>query len=360
MNKPVRSRIKSIVFKTLNNCDKVEFPVNIKYICRNNKDIRLIPYSKQMRKYNLTYTEMIEQAETEDAYTIYDAKKNKYLIFYNDIDTNIVLTNRYRWNIAHELGHVMLEHHKRNKKTKIFRNSLSKQEYSHLEDEADYFASYILVPHSVLYYANPSTAYQLKDICKISSAAAQIRFKEFNIWKSNNIKNMYDSSIRKIFAKYCYQKVCDNCGYSFKTKKTVTYCTICGKKKIKWGGGEMKYRKYEVYEKTNKVKICPKCNNEETDIEGDFCQICGKPLINRCDDRRWNDNSYDEKPCGKQVPSNARYCPYCGSRTTFLNDEVLEEWTVEKREKDERDALEARASQFLNIPDGLDEELPFN
>ncbi len=361
MNKSLRSKIKGMVLFTLNTCDRVEFPVNIKYICRHQPGVRLIPYSKQMQKYNLSYSEMLEQAETEDAFTIYDAKKDKYLIFYNDLDQEIMGTNRYRWNIAHELGHVMLGHHKRSKKTKIFRNSLSKNEYNALEDEADYFASYILVPYSVLHYANPTSPSQLRNICKISNKAAKIRYKEFLIWRSKNPKALYDSMVRKIFAKDCFKKFCNNCGSSIITKKNISFCPICGKEELKWGNGTMIYKKYDTHEDINKVKICLNCDNEETNIAGDFCQICGKPLVNKCDDRGWdNYPSDDGRPCGKPVPSNARYCPYCGGKTTFLNDGVLEEWEVERKEQEAEDELNNKMDRYMNIPDGLDEELPFN
>ena len=83
---------------------------------------------------------------------LYGFDPNIYIIYYNDIDShNIINSNRYCWNIAHELGHILLEHHKTNEKTRIFRSSLSNQEYDYFEAEADYFAQLILVPHVVLY-----------------------------------------------------------------------------------------------------------------------------------------------------------------------------------------------------------------
>lgn len=82
----------------------------------------------------------------------------------------------------------------------------------------------------------------------------------------------------------------------------------------------MKYPKLEVYE-TGKLKQCPNCDNEETDIEGDYCQICGNSLVNRC----IND---DCPSCQHNdvLPSNARYCPICGNRSSFYNKNMLPDW----------------------------------
>ena len=83
-----------------------------------------------MKKMNITYNQMLNYAETNDACTDYYKDANMYYIYYNDIAPNIVKSNRYRWNIAHELGHVLLRHHINNDKTRIFRNSLSTDEYN--------------------------------------------------------------------------------------------------------------------------------------------------------------------------------------------------------------------------------------
>ena len=143
-----RQEIKDKVLFALTHTNKLDVPVNIKYIAKQFKNCRLIPYSKQMKRRNLSYEEMLSFAGTEDAFTDYE--NNLYLIYYNDLNPSIMKSNRYRWNIAHELGHVLLEHHKKNNKTRIFRNQLNDEEYDELEAEANYFAAYILFPHSIV------------------------------------------------------------------------------------------------------------------------------------------------------------------------------------------------------------------
>ena len=77
---------------------------NIKYIAKQLPNCRVIPYSKQMQKMKLTYGEMINYANTKDAFTDYYYKEDMYIIYYNDLDDGFNKCYRYRWNIAHELG----------------------------------------------------------------------------------------------------------------------------------------------------------------------------------------------------------------------------------------------------------------
>jgi Zn-dependent peptidase ImmA (M78 family) len=280
---------------------------------------------------------MLKIAETEDAYTLYEFNSDKYLIFYNDISKEIIQSNRYRWNIAHELGHVVLNHHKSNNKAKLFRNTLSEKEYKDLEDEADQFASYILVPHTVMYYAMPSTHYDLKEYCQISDAAAKIRYKEYALWRRRNKIEDYDHAIGELFYQYLFANKCSKCGHVFFMKRA-NYCLICGNKNLNWGTKRnMIYSSFDTYS-NRKLKRCPICGNEDTDIDGMFCQICGASLINYCDDRDYHNQGFinidedDNSPCGVEVAPNARYCPHCGSKTTFYNDNLLADWRTEKAE----------------------------
>ena len=80
---------------------------------------------------------MIVDAETRDSYVVWDSTRNRYCIYYNDLDYTIVNSNRVRWNLAHELGHIVLEHHKLCKHHKLFRDGLSSSIYNYLEEEAN-------------------------------------------------------------------------------------------------------------------------------------------------------------------------------------------------------------------------------
>ena len=344
-----RNEIKNIVYSALLHGNQACMPVKIGAIIRSYPDIKLITYSSQVKKRGITYKELIISAETQDSYVVYSHSKNKYCIYYNDIDLNIMSSNRVRWNLAHELGHVLLKHHELCSEEKllrsdIFLDNIDDYNYKIAELEANYFAQLILVPHVVLLGFNIKTQKNLKDVCKISDKAAKRRYYEFLEWKSHvNAKDKYDNRIFKFYYKFIYKKKCKNCGAGL-IQRYGKYCPICGKKNIlEWGDGDtMKYPLLETHE-NGKLKECPNCHNEETDIDGDFCQICGRNLINRC----------SEPACDYYagLPSNARYCPLCGSNSIFFNSGILKEWNY-KEYKNSSDG-------FMTIPD-IDEELPFN
>lgn len=341
INPERRQDIKNIVLSALKRVSDATLPVNIKAICKSYPNIRLIPYSVQMKRRDLSYNEVIAYCGSSDSCADYYADHDKYIIYYNDVDKiNIVNSNRYRWNIAHELGHVLLGHHRNYNKTRIFRSALSSQEYNYLEEEADYFAQFILVPHVVLYAFKIKKASQIRLQCQISGPAAIRRFRAYAEWTTNlSGKDSYDKDLFSYYNDFVYKKECRTCDARL-IQKIGKFCPICGEKTLQWGDGKMIYPKSDTYEK-GKLKICPICQNEETQIEGDFCHICGINLVNRC-------VNYD---CSNTevLLANARYCPICGGQSSFFNHNILKKWNYNENN-----------TPFLQIPDGIDEELPFN
>ena len=203
MNKDTRDTIKNVVVKTLQACDgPLKLPVPIKRITKSFNNIRLVPYSAHMELYGLTYNEMVDFGGTKDAFTCFDVKTNLYIIFYNDCDYVIMNSNRYRWNIAHELGHIVLGHFERCKDSKMFRKSLISEYRESFEMEADRFASYILVPHIVLACLGVTGHKEIARICRISNSAALYRAEHIQTWKNRNACTDYDFSILTLFSDY--------------------------------------------------------------------------------------------------------------------------------------------------------------
>ena len=338
ITKSRRNEIKEAVILSLAKQNYYELPVKIKYLARCHKNIRLISYSKHMKKMGISYKQMIEFANTMDACTDYYSEYNLYIIYYNDIEPSIVNSYRYRWNIAHELGHIFLKHHIIKDETRIFRSSLSQEQYKELEDEADYFAQLVLVPHATLWAIGVSTRQEIYSHCKISWPATWHRINEYKEWYKHIGKDNYDRQIFNYYYKYIYKKKCTNCNSGI-VQRHGNYCPICGSKNtLQWGDGEMIYPKLQIRE-NGKLIECPVCKNEETEIEGDRCQICSANLVNHCSN---NDCKYSTD----LLPTNARYCPICGSNSLFYNSGFLKKWNYNDH-----------SSLFSTIPD---EELPFN
>lgn len=73
-----------------------------------------------------------------DGYSIYNAKTKRYLIALDDVNFDL---SRQRFTLAHELGHIFLQHHTK---------------YRHLSDyvkekSADAFAGELLMPRDMMY-----------------------------------------------------------------------------------------------------------------------------------------------------------------------------------------------------------------
>ena len=340
-----RNEIKDVIVNALNHANVPYLPVDVKKICKSYDFIRLIPFSVQMRHRNMTYEEVLTQCQTRDACADYYASKSKYIIYYNDVDKiTFIKSNRYRWSIAHELGHILLNHHKISDKTRIFRFNLSDEEYNQFEEEADYFAQLLLVPHAALLGFKISASNELQIMCKISSPASRRRYYEFVEWKSYvNAEDEYDKKIFHYYFSFIFKRKCKRCNAGI-IQRYGKYCPICSSKNtLEWGdGNKMIYPLLGTHE-NGKLIECPNCSNEDTDIEGEYCQICGECLVNRCTNEECKNTEI--------LPSNARYCPICGKKSLFYQNNLLKAWDYRNINS---------SNTFMDIPDGIDEELPFN
>lgn len=149
--------------------------------------------------------------------------------------------------------------------------------------------------------------------------------------------------------------------------KTYNFCPVCGTEFPKnslhrmgyifTGAGYMKYEGIELNEHGLPIE-CPNCKNEDIVPDSEHCIICGDYILNQCINR---DCDYNEQ----LLPGNARYCPYCGSETTYLRHKFLE-----KCKQDVHDRLtmelaeEANATKtIIPIPPGFntipDDDVPF-
>lgn len=130
------------------------------------------------------------------------------------------------------------------------------------------------------------------------------------------------------------------------------FCPICGQKLEKEGmliykyilrgAGYMKYDGIDV-NKDGRAIECPNCKNEEHFDNAEHCIICGQYLVNYCTESI--NCSHEKKP----LPGNARYCPYCGAKTTFFQNGYLESW-------DEKDSDESFNEPFVSISE---DDIPF-
>lgn len=371
-----KARIKKAVLNTLRAFgESLALPVPIKKIVKSAfPNARLIPFSKQMERHKISYKEMVAFAGTLDACTDYYADSDSYIIYYNDVGENKITSNRYRWNIAHELGHIALGHHKKYEESRIFRNSISNELYSEMEAEADMFAAYILVPHIVIKCVMDKTQHlDIKSLCRVSGAAANIRSAEMQVWDKRNSVGQYDFELLTFFSSYVEEnthskairiwlnkhRACPHCSAIIE-RRTMSYCQICG---WKLTGHYEKKERIMIYPKIlldnlGRALECPVCHNTELAPRGNFCVICGSSLINMCS--VGSNPPYDETSCRslELLPGNARYCPYCGAKSTFLARKILFPWDDNDGNSDNSDNNGSNSDDRY-YDEGETSELPF-
>lgn len=97
-----------------------------------------------------------------DGYSIYNYKTKKYLIALDDVNYDL---SRQRFTLAHELGHILLQHHTK---------------YRHLsgyvkEKSADAFAGELLMPREIMYKTAKFPPNYVLDLYGVSYSAYEKR-----------------------------------------------------------------------------------------------------------------------------------------------------------------------------------------
>lgn len=153
----VRGEIKETVLSVLRFADIHTLPVNLSVILRAYQ-IRSLPLSAAC--------EAGLNIQCRDGRTIcqYRSEGMQYLILYNDSHNEA----RMRWTIAHELGHIMLDHVTQNDTV-----------LERMEAEANYFALQLLAPLAVLDAMDAKSASEIQALCGLSHQAAELRRRDF-------------------------------------------------------------------------------------------------------------------------------------------------------------------------------------
>lgn len=200
-----------------------------------------------------------------------------------------------------------------------------KYAHSFLEDESiEELAKYFNVSYGVIKNRINSLETEILQ-CKrgkdINSLVVLSKTKAISLGLSSfKIKQLYCKKCLNIISEdYKYCPICSN---------DLLNHTIFSQKKRK-GAGFMIYKKEIETDTNNRVKKCPRCENEEVSY-GDYCKICGLELYNRCTNYETDCYGNMISGCGEICDSNARYCHLCGCQTLFYKLGILSDYTSEK------------------------------
>ncbi len=260
-----------------------------------------------------------------DAKCFYYPDRDAYMILYNEARPK----TRIRFSLAHELGHIVLGH-LNNVRTEISRGGVDDPTYYAMEGAANTFAGNLLAPPILIDDFLSGAEFDVERISTrfdISpSAAKEYRSEDYKYWKTL-IPSKHEKAILKRCRSGLHKQICMECSATFEIEGAL-FCPVCGANSLSIyfhgkDSEEMVYPGIELKE-SGQAKECPQCKNKEHLEVAEFCMICGKPVINRCTyaiDRSVSSEfqcTHDEP-----LPGNARFCPYCGSKTTFYDQRVL-------------------------------------
>ncbi|MEK4148964.1 ImmA/IrrE family metallo-endopeptidase [Robertmurraya sp. FSL W8-0741] len=314
-----------------------ELPVKVKKLSKHFPNLRIKKYTWFAKNQGMTLQEVCEFANSDEGCCYYKKTTGQYLILYNDQVEN---KGRIRWTIAHELGHFMLKHNEISNRATLGRSSLSDSEYEIFEKEANCFARELLAPPTVIIKLGKVEIFDIQNICEMSEEAASNVISFLNTGQRMGYGYTFNSTLEKMFSNFIYKMknnhYCGDCR-SYFIFTDPSFCPICRNQKITKtfytyrGINNVKYNGYDV-DANGRALACPQCGNEELNYNGAHCKICGVNVVNKCTNvEEWNGEIQWE--CGTILDGNARYCPNCGSKSTFFEQKLLENWEIEK-EKD--------------------------
>lgn len=137
--------------------------------------------------------------------------------------------------------------------------------------------------------------------------------------KSITRKNISFLSAHTEYCARCHNEVADD----------AYFCPICGNNLLedestKIGIGTVSYDSIDMLPDMRAIS-CPVCGTEDFVRHGYYCHICGTPVANRCTNSGKTDinGAYLEFPCDGLLDGDARFCPICGSESTFLKAGLL-------------------------------------
>jgi Zn-dependent peptidase ImmA (M78 family) len=339
MNFPMSARYASVMVRVNDFFIKEQittFPIDPFQIIKNNK-WGLISYTELASEYGVWIEDIIATVQSEDGYTMYDGVN--YTIAYNDTKNKA----RIRFTLMHEIGHIFLRHLVDFEETILTRSTLTEKKYRVLENEANSFARNTLAPVMVVRNLSIKTVQNLIESFGLSKAAAETRLNSLIMdyqWLGSPFIRFQRLHFNQ-YIRFCnHSNQCLICSHHFIHEKA-DYCSVCGHGALlnRKGVDEMIYKGY-LLDDNSRAIVCPSCENEHIDYEGNWCKICNAYLVNECAPTWKTTNGWNEEhpPCGEKLDGDARYCVKCGNESTFYQGGLLKDWKTEKEEieRDER------------------------
>jgi hypothetical protein len=274
---------------------------------------------------------------TSDFVTVYDA--------------SVTPQTRIRWTLAHEIGHIVLEHLHLYNETSINRGGLTPKKYKVLEDEADFFAAELLQPITIVKILGCRTQKDVMRVFNVSRKAAANRLTDVEWWGGKSIATEADYVLQEQFKFYLQPvSVCPT---------TLAVMPLQPNALISEVDFTMNKVAFVAVNKDGRFNQCPRCGNTVFSPAANFCKMCGLYLDNTCPDipsfdhNQYNDRGFVDGTIHMNNPGDARYCEHCGEETMLSRLGLLMSW--EEVIDTFGDIIHGTSSDSLIIPEQVAE-----
>lgn len=261
----------------------------------------LLRQMQQLCKYGIQKVGVLKNLPEEiDAATHYYSKTKKYSIWFNRQKLRYPFQKssdrRLNFTIAHEIGHIVLEH-------LVLPSKKTKKDKDMDDLEADEFAARLLMPKELICSFNYYSLETVASWLNVSNSALATR-----LHRLNRVDLILS---RKV-------KSCTRCGnirfYSF-----ASYCGVCGQdlRKGELGIRRIYYPNEIEMDSYKRSVICPNCESSLVSVAGETCHNCHTSIFNLCS---------DNNGCSYANSAYARYCEICGKVTCYKQEGFFSDW----------------------------------
>lgn len=174
-------------------------------------NFKIITFSKLAKVSDTPIDKVVYYLNSQNAVLSYNSSKNQWCVFYNDTNIDFIKSNRYRFSIAHEIGHLFLGHLNNNSPMDL-QQHLSDQQYKAMERQADKFSAKLLCPFISFKMYNINSPQDISNIYKVSMQSANIMYENYQKWlykrKISHIRELkYQDIIKDKFDFCVYNKL---------------------------------------------------------------------------------------------------------------------------------------------------------
>ncbi|MGX0001455.1 ImmA/IrrE family metallo-endopeptidase [Staphylococcus cohnii] len=145
------------------------YPVPIKNIIKNDPEVELLTFKEFAKITGVNRFRVSDIGQSNEAFHF--KKGSKSFIIYNELQ----YTKRVRFTLAHEYGHIKLNHMGKS----IYDKNSANIEYSREEFEADTFAGALLFPLHMRYSYRGQSTYDLMNVFDLSFQAVRVCMRQF-------------------------------------------------------------------------------------------------------------------------------------------------------------------------------------